>query len=248
MTPLFSIITVTFNAAKEVECTLRSVKSQTFTDFEYLVTDGASKDNTLEIVKSFDIPGTQIVSEADGGLYDAMNKSIRRAKGEYLIFLNAGDSFFDENTLKTIAETAKATDADIVYGQTELVNDKNEKIGMRHLTAPEKLTFKSFKKGMLVCHQAFVARRSIMGEYDLKYRFSADYEWCLRCLKKSKGNAYTGTTLIKFLAGGTTAKNHKKSLKERYRIMCDYYGSVSTFFHHLAFVPRFIVNKIKGVG
>ena len=248
MTPLFSIITVTFNAAKEVESTLRSVKSQSFTDFEYLVADGASKDNTVEIIKSYDVPGTKIVSEPDGGLYDAMNKSIRRAKGEYLIFLNAGDSFYDENTLKIIAETAKKYNADIVYGQTELVNGKGKKIGMRHLTAPEKLTFKSFRKGMLVCHQAFVARRSIMGEYDLKYRFSADYEWCLRCLKASKGNAYTGTTVIKFLSGGTTAKNRKKSLKERYCIMCEYYGSVSTFFYHLAFVPRFIISKIKGVS
>ena len=248
MTPLFSIITVSFNAEKEIEITLRSVKSQSFADFEYLVTDGASKDRTLDLVKLYDIPGTKIVSEPDGGLYDAMNKSIRRAQGEYLIFLNAGDSFYDADTLKTIADTAKKNDADIVYGQTELVNEKGEKIGMRHLTAPEKLTFKSFRNGMLVCHQAFVARRSIMGEYDLKYRFSADYEWCLRCLKASKVNAYTGTTLIKFLAGGTTAKNHKKSLKERYHIMCEYYGTVPTFLRHLAFIPRFVINKIKGVG
>ena len=93
MTPTFSIITVTWNAAKVIPPTLKSVKAQSCTDYEYLVVDGASTDQTLQLVNEAGIAGTRIVSERDNGLYDAMNKAIRLAKGKYLIWMNAGDAF-----------------------------------------------------------------------------------------------------------------------------------------------------------
>ena len=92
MNPLFSIITITFNAEQVLPPTLESVKRQSFTNFEHLVVDGASTDGTVEIAERSGIKGISVVSEPDRGLYDAMNKGIRRAKGEYLIFLNAGDA------------------------------------------------------------------------------------------------------------------------------------------------------------
>ncbi len=243
--PLFSIITVTYNAASVIEPTLKSVLAQTCTDYEYLVVDGASKDDTIKMVREAEIPNTRIVSEPDKGLYDAMNKSIKLAQGKYLIFLNAGDAFSAANALARLAAAAE-TDADILYGQTQLVNDKRAVVGMRHLTAPEVLTAKSFRNGMLVCHQAFVAKRSIVGKYDMTYRFSADYDWCIRCLQVSKKNAYVGDTpIVSFLTDGLTDKHHKASLKERYRIMCHYYGSVTAFLMHLKFVPRFLREKVK---
>lgn len=245
MTPLFSIITVTFNAEAEIDFTLKSIKEQSFTDYEHIVMDGASKDHTIEKIKSCVIDNQLIISEPDNGLYDAMNKAMKVATGEYLIFLNAGDSFSDKNALKRIAETAINSNADIVYGQTQLVDNKRTIVGKRHLTAPSVLSFKSFLRGMLVCHQAFIARRSIAQEYNLKYRFSADYEWCLRCLKQSRLNAYCDSTIINFLTGGTTLKNHKASLKERYNIMCRYYGTIPTIIMHLSFIPRFVITKIK---
>lgn len=246
MTPLFSIITITFNAAAELPATLRSVAAQTFTDFEQLVIDGKSTDATVGIAENSGIAGIRIASEPDKGLYDAMNKGIRAAKGEYLIFLNAGDSLHSASTLQEIAETIrKSNNPDIVYGQTQIVDSERRFVGMRHLTAPENLTFDSFKRGMLVCHQAFIVRREIAGFYDLRYRFSADYEWCLRCLKKMNGSAYTGTILIDYLADGLTDKNRNASLKERFRIMCAYYGTLPTVLRHAGFFFRNVRRKLR---
>lgn len=246
MQPLFSIITITFNAANELPATLASVKAQTFTDYEHLIVDGKSKDNTVELARNSGIANMRITSEPDRGLYDAMNKGIRQATGKYLIFLNAGDAFHAPETLKQIAETITANHyPDIVYGQTQLVDAERKFVGMRHLTAPEHLTFDCFKHGMLVCHQAFIAKRELAEMYDLKYRFSADYEWCLRCLKKMKTSAYTGTTIIDYLIAGITDKNHKASLKERYHIMCDYYGTLPTIVRHIGFFIRNLKRKFS---
>ena len=105
--PLISIITVTYNAGKFIGKTLQSLAAQTFNDYEYVVVDGCSKDNTLEFVRSFNHNNKTIVTEPDNGLYDAMNKGLRLAKGEYVLFLNAGDSFHQTTTLGKYAEAAK---------------------------------------------------------------------------------------------------------------------------------------------
>lgn len=243
--PLFTIITVTFNAESTISPTLRSIESQTFTDFQYLVVDGLSRDTTLDVVNNAGIKNTDIISEKDSGLYDAMNKGIHNAKGQYLIFLNAGDSLHAPDTLQKIADTIKINGyPDITYGQTIIVNSEREKIANRHLTAPENLTFSSFKNGMLVCHQAFIAKRDIAEDYDLQYRYSADYDWCIRCLKKSRKNVYIDDVLIDYLNEGVTTANFKKSLKERYKIMCKYYGTFSTTIRHIKFLFRHLIRKI----
>ena len=243
--PLFTIITVTFNAESTISPTLKSIENQTFTDFQYLVVDGLSQDATLDVVKKAGIKNADIICEKDSGLYDAMNKGLHYAKGQYLIFLNAGDSFHAPDTLQKIASTIKQNGyPDITYGQTIIVNSEREKIANRHLTAPRNLTFDSFKNGMLVCHQAFIAKRSITEDYNLKYRYSADYEWCIRCLKKSQKNVYIDDILIDYLNEGVTTANFKKSLKERYKIMCKYYGTLSTLLRHIKFLFRHLIRKI----
>lgn len=244
MAPLFSIITVTYNAASTLPATLASVKEQSCKQYEYIVMDGLSKDNTVEMAKAADIPNARIFSSSDKGLYDAMNKAIDEATGDYLIFLNAGDAFHAPDTLQTIADAIVANGRpDIVYGQTQLVNANRQRIGDRHLIAPEELTFKSFAQGMLVCHQAFIASRKIAQHYDLQYRFSADYEWCLRCLKQSSKNVYVPHSIIDYLSEGLTTANRKASLKERFNIMCHYYGTIPTIVRHLKFIPRFLKQR-----
>lgn len=245
MKPLFSIITVTFNASNVIQPTLDSIKEQTFSNFEHLIVDGASRDNTLDIARNADIPQMRIISEPDKGLYDAMNKSIKLASGVFLIFLNAGDSFSDCDVLQRLADSA-TDNVDIIYGQTQIVNEARQVVGMRHLTAPKHLTAESFKHGMLVCHQAFVARHSITPPYDLSYRFSADYDWCIKCLRNSRYNAYVGDQpIINFLTAGLTDKNHKKSLKERFYIMCKHYGTYTAILQHISFIPRTIMRKFR---
>lgn len=244
--PLISIITVTYNAQSTLSPTLASVKEQMWTDYEHLIIDGASKDSTIQIAKEVSTEKTRIISEQDNGIYDAMNKGIRHAKGKYLIFLNAGDTFHSKNTLKNIASTIINNNyPGIVYGQTQLVDSNRIRIGDRHLTAPGKLTVNSFAKGMLVCHQAFIASINIISEYNLKYRFSADFDWCIRCLQKSKNNILIPEIIIDYLNEGVTTANHQASLKERFHIMCHYYGTCRTILNHLRFIPRYITNKRK---
>ena len=245
MEVLFSVITVTWNAAGVIAPTLKSVKEQSCTDYEYLVVDGASTDDTLRMVNEAGIAGTRIVSERDKGLYDAMNKAIRLAKGKYLIWMNAGDAFAAADSLARMAAVA-GSNPGVIYGQTQVVNAERKVVGMRHLTAPAVLTADSFKHGMLVCHQAFVARRDIALQYNLAYRFSADYDWCIRVLQQSDHNAYVGDApIVSFLTDGLTDKHHKASLKERYHIMCHYYGTVATTIRHIGFAFRTLVRKVK---
>ena len=250
MNPLFSIITITFNAEQVLPPTLESVKRQSFTNFEHLVVDGASTDGTVKIAERSGIKGISVVSEPDRGLYDAMNKGIRRAKGEYLIFLNAGDAFHAPSSLQEIADAIEqSAQPDIVYGQTQIVDADRNFVAMRHLTAPEHLTFDSFKHGMLVCHQAFYARTDLAKQtpYNLDYRYSADVDWCIRIMREARRRRLpmrnVGGVVVNFLDGGMTTANHRASLKERFRVMCRHYGFVPTCLMHVWFVVRSVTKK-----
>lgn len=245
--PTFSIITVTYNAGKVLEETIQSVISQTYHQVEYLIIDGASKDNTMSIVNKYKDRIHMVVSEPDQGLYDAMNKGVELVTGDYVCFLNAGDTFHENNTLQLIANSLNELKElpDVIYGETAIVDEKGHFIRMRRHAAPESLTWKSFKKGMLVCHQAFFAKSSIAinEPYDLSYRFSADFDWCIRIMKEAKVLHNTHQTIIDYLNEGMTTQNHKASLKERFNIMCKYYGWLSTVFYHLWFVLRSVYKK-----
>lgn len=234
MQPLFSIITVTYNAALTLPATLRSVKEQTCGLYEYIVIDGMSTDSTAEMANNAGIANCTVVSEKDRGLYDAMNKGLGIAKGDYLIFLNAGDTFHSQNTLEHLADAIMENDyPGIVYGQTDIVDSNRNKIRERHLRAPEVLTLQSFSEGMVVCHQAFVVLRKLTNNYDTRIRYSADYEWCIRCLQRSHRNQYLNEVIIDYLAEGVTTNHHLASLCERFKIMAHYYGLFPTLLCHL---------------
>lgn len=243
-TPKFSVITVCYNAEATLEDTIQSVISQTYHHVEYIIVDGASKDRTMDIVNRYRERISVVVSEPDKGLYDAMNKGIRLATGDYLCFLNAGDSFHEDDTLQQMVHSIHGTQLpDVLYGETELVDHEGHFLRMRRLQAPEHLTWKSFRQGMLVCHQAFFARRDLVMPYDLRYRFSADFDWCIKIMKQSKVLHNTHLTLIDYLSEGMTTRNHKASLKERFRIMARHYGWASTVSFHLWFVLRLLLKK-----
>ena len=114
---------------------------------------------------------------------------------------------------------------------------------MRRLSTPEHLTWKSFQHGMLVCHQAFMPRRDLAVKYNLKYRFSADFDWCIRIMKRSHVLHNTHLTIIDYLNEGMTTRNHKASLKERFHIMCHHYGTASTIMRHMGFAVRMVYKK-----
>ena len=243
--PRFSIITVTYNAATVIRPTLESVQAQTYTNYEYILVDGGSKDDTVAIAKACGIEFAHIISERDKGIYDAMNKGIALATGDYLCFLNAGDAFYAPDTLQTIVDViAKEKELpDVLYGETAEVDDDRNFVRMRRLQAPKELDWRSFRNGMLVCHQAFYARREIVPMYDLKYRLSADVDWCIKVMKRAKKMIDVNATVVNYLQNGISLQYHRKSLMERFCIMSKHYGLLPTIGRHIWFVVRAIVKK-----
>ncbi|MDE6395168.1 MAG: glycosyltransferase, partial [Duncaniella sp.] len=227
--------------------TLKSISEQSCRLFQYIVVDGASKDDTVQLANNSGIENMEVYSEPDRGLYDAMNKGLGLAKGDYVIFLNAGDSFHSPDTLQHFADAIFANDyPGIVYGQTDIVDYNRNRLGSRHFRAPEVLTLESFSNGMVVCHQAFVALRKLTNNYDTRIRFSADYEWCIRCLQRSHRNCYLDEVVIDYLSEGVTTRNRWKSLIERFNIMVKYYGLFPTLIRHCKKVYHAATKKIKG--
>lgn len=245
--PKFSLITVTYNAGAALEDTIQSIITQTYKNVEYILIDGASTDNTMRIIERYRDHIHTVVSEPDQGLYDAMNKGLSLATGDYVCFLNAGDCLHEDDTLLGMVHSVAASHEapcppDVLYGDTALVDSEGHFLRMRRLTPPEHLTWKSFRHGMLVCHQAFFARRAIAPQYDLRYRFSADFDWCIRVMKQARYLHNTHLTLVDYLDEGLTTRNHRASLIERFHIMCRHYGTVPTVMRHLWFALRTLTH------
>lgn len=241
--PVISIITVTFNAEKLLERTVQSVFGQTYEAIEYIIVDGASRDNTMKIVERHRSRFASVISEKDQGIYDAMNKGLQLATGDYILFLNAGDELYDADTLRKVF--ASADGADAYYGNTMIVDEQGHELGARRLSPPDNMDWKSLQFGMCVSHQSFIAKRTLAGSYNLKYKISGDIDWTIRVLKRSKHTVHTGLYISRFLEGGTSATRRKLGLEERWQIMVDHYGFVRTCWNHLLIAIRFVWHKIS---
>ena len=238
-----SVITICYNE-KNIRKTCESIVGQSWQDFEWIVVDGGSTDGTLDVLNEYRDRIDVLISEPDNGIYNAMNKGIALASGDYLCFLNAGDCFHEDDTLQQMVHTINGSELpDVLYGETAIVDQDRHFLRMRRLSAPETLTWKSFKQGMLVCHQAFFARHTLVEPYNLKYRFSADFDWCIRIMKKARTLHNTHLTIIDYLDEGMTTRNQKASLKERFRIMAKHYGLIGTVAHHIWFVIRAVIHR-----
>ena len=229
--PLISIITVVYNSERFIEKTIKSIIDQTYSEIEYIIIDGDSTDGTIEVIKKYEKYISKWISEKDNGLYHAMNKAIEMASGDYLWFINSGDEIYTENILSDIF--SKIDDLpDVIYGETEIINFKGQSLGMRRHTTPKKLTWRSLRFGMRVCHQSIIVKRELIETYTTDYKYSADFEWVIRILKKSKDTYNSKLILSKFMEGGITKQSMFPSLKERYSIMKKYYGLIPTIFNH----------------
>lgn len=255
----FSVITCTYNAEAVLQRTLDSVMKQTYCNIEHLIIDGVSKDKTLALVKAYqhknDVGESAhdivVFSEPDKGLYDAMNKGIDRATGDYLIFLNAGDVFPSAETLEFVEGCVGEGETlpGVLYGDTDIVNMEGRFLRHRRLSPPARLNWRSFKWGMLVCHQSFYARTDIAKQihYNLEYRYSADVDWCIRIMKEAKRHRLplrnVNAVITNYLDGGMSIQNHRASLKERFQVMRSHYGLLTTLFVHAWFVVRSLFKK-----
>lgn len=247
---MITIVTITYNPGDLLEKTIDNILSQTCHDFEYIIVDGSSNDGTVDVIrkKEIEIKSKSIdfkwISEPDKGIYDAMNKGLKMASRKYVWFINAGDLIADKNVVQKVYEKIGDSNPDFIYGETNIVDINDNIIGKRRLKAPEYLTWKSFKWGMLVCHQSMIVKKSIAPLYDLKYKHSADVDWSIKCLKNSKEIYNTHLVLSHFLEGGDSHVQMKASLKERFEIMSNNYGFVSTFLRHIFFIFRAVVFKL----
>lgn len=239
-----SVITVTYNAEKTLERTVASVKEQTYPFIQHVIVDGNSADGTIDIIRRHANKKMKWVSEPDKGLYYAMNKAAVLADGDYLCFLNAGDTFHSDETVGLLMNDIEFNlKPDIIYGETAIVDDEGQFLHMRRLRAPERLDYKSFKKGMLVCHQSFLVRKRLFEPYDTSYRFSSDFDWAICMMKKSTDIFNSNIIIANYLNEGLTTKNRKASLKERFSIMVKHYGLMSTLLYHAWFVVRAIFKR-----
>ncbi len=256
-----SIVTITYNAAAVLAPTLESVRMQHYADVEHIIVDGASTDGTVAMAEQYrdsndpEASGHTIVvrSEPDKGLYDAMNKGLRLVTGEYVVFLNAGDRLADADTLVRVAEAAgngsDGVPPAVIYGDTDIIGPDGQFLRHRRLSPPDKLTWRSFKYGMLVCHQAFYARTDIAckEQYDTTYRFSADVDWCIRVMKAASAKnvpLYRAPgVLALYLEEGQTTMHHKESLRERFDVMRRHYGLITTVVMHAWFALRAFLRK-----
>ena len=251
-------VTITYNAAKVLQRTLDSVLAQDYPNIEHLIIDGASTDDTLKIVDDYIARSNaaenghqiQVSSEPDKGIYDAMNKGLRSMTGDYVCYLNAGDFLPTTDTASRIAQQVEASGNTpaVLYGDTDIVDGEGRFLHHRRLAPPENLTWKSFRQGMLVCHQAFYARTdfAIATPYDMQYRYSADVDWCIRVMKAAAKENVPMLNLHMVVANytqeGQTTLHHRESLWERYRVMERHYGRVQTFLLHCWFAVRSLLK------
>ena len=251
-------VTITYNAAKVLQRTLDSVLAQDYPNIEHLIIDGASTDDTLKIVDDYIARSNaaenghqiQVSSEPDKGIYDAMNKGLRSMAGDYVCYLNAGDFLPTTDTASRIAQQVEASGNTpaVLYGDTDIVDGEGQFLHHRRLAPPENLTWKSFRQGMLVCHQAFYARTdfAIATPYDMQYRYSADVDWCIRVMKAAAKENVPMLNLHMVVANytqeGQTTLHHRESLWERYRVMEHHYGRMQTFLLHCWFAVRSLLK------
>ena len=248
-------VTITYQAAKVLQRTLDSVLKQDYPEITHLIIDGASTDGTIEMVNDYIERSNAsenghkvlLMSEPDNGIYDAMNKGLRSLDGDYVCFLNAGDFLPAPDIASRINGQCSMVNGQspaVLYGDTDIVDGEGRFLHHRRLAPPEHLTWKSFRHGMLVCHQAFYARTdfAIATPYNQKYRYSADVDWCIRIMKAAAQENVPLLNLhmvvVNYTQEGQTTLHHRESLLERYHVMESHYGRVQTFLMHCWFVVR----------
>lgn len=215
---MISIITATFNSAKTLKDTIQSVLRQTNKDFEYLIIDGGSTDETIDIVKSYESEFSgrlKWVSEKDQGIYDAMNKGIKMVSGDVVGILNSDDYFTSDDILQTIADAFKCQNVDAIYGDIHFIRDGNPQKCVRYYSSR---MFRPFwlRFGFMPAHPSFYCKREIFdkaGLYSLDYKIGADYEMMVRLFKRHKiKSLYVNKDFVTMRTGGASNNNVRSRL------------------------------------
>jgi glycosyltransferase involved in cell wall biosynthesis len=235
--PLITVITVVYNDADNLAFTLKSVAEQQYKDFEFLVIDGNSTDRTLDVIRQYENIISTWISEPDKGIYDAMNKGIKMAKGEYINFLNAGDAYCYADTLHEVTDKLlQNSDVDILYGK--LMNHSNGEQNLKYITG-EVVSEKSLYVSIPITHQTMFVRRHLFGYiglYSTKLRIVSDYEWFVKYYDKVKSFnklLFFDKPLIVYQQGGFSFQNMRKVAFERIKVARKYSPMPYKVLHHL---------------
>jgi len=243
----FSVITINYNNLKGLKRTFDSVVRQSARNqIEFVVVDGGSNDGSVAFLEENRGHINTVIIEPDKGIYDAMNKGLKAATGQYVWFVNSGDSIRDNQVAEKLISLAEEQ-PDVIFGDTMFIDTEGHDLGliseMKPQGFPQKLDSRSFRFGMNICHQSFLVKRNLAPEYDLKYRQAADIDWIVRILKFNPSNLRADFVISNFETGGSSYQNASKAWKERYSVLAEHYGALPNMFNHLwIFARRFMFN------
>lgn len=225
---VFSIIIVSYNSSKFIDDTLKSIRDQSFTDYEIVVVDGNSTDDSVEKfeLQSQFFENIKIISEPDRGIYDAMNKGISYTSGDYIFFLNLGDKFFDCSVLEKMSVLIEKTKCDLYYGDVMW--------GANRTNYPSKLSHLYFLREKMPCHQAIFAKKSLLVKFpfNIKFKVCADRDWLIRAFKS--GMTYEKADVITcYYDLNGKSSDYSNYGRDSLRVTRNSYGLIGTLFVRL---------------
>tara|TARA_B100001057_G_scaffold381390_1_gene387260 strand:- start:199 stop:948 length:750 start_codon:yes stop_codon:yes gene_type:complete len=242
---LFSIITVVFNSKKELERTVHSIQNQSCKNFEHIIIDAASTDGTAKYIESLSFKNIKYLSEEDNGIYDGMNKGIDLSNGDYMLFLNAADTFANDSVLERVAQSIEYSQPKIIYGGANIYSENG-----KFLTSLKSLEFSKInlnKHGTrVVCHQSIFVHRSINKKYSEKYKLKGELDWYYYLSKNvdKKNVTVVDYMICNYFLGGTGDKNFWSDLIERIKVT-KAHNKTAEFFLILPYLIMPIVFRVK---
>ena len=234
--PKVTVVTVVYNRVSEIEQTMRSVLDQTYPSIEYVVIDGGSTDGTADIIRKYADRLYYWASEPDAGVYDAMNKGIQKATGDWINFLNCGDYYYDTDTVADLVTCVD--DVDFLYGDVFSIDSDGSPL--RRERARE-VNRTAIKNGVPACHQAMFVRRSMCPRYDTRYTISADLDWVLQIFRQNRVRVrrFTERPVVYYRVGGLSSFRYEGSFQS-IRIIRNHFGRFDAFLR-LPLLARWLI-------
>ncbi len=245
-----SIITIAYNSGKSIADAINSVVSQSYPNIEYIIVDGKSKDNTVEVVKSFGNKISKFVSEPDKGIYDALNKGINMATGDIIGFMHSDDLFAHQDVIAHVVEKFKIKDTDSIYGDLQYVYKEDTTKVLRYWKSGD-FSLKQLKLGWMPPHPTLYIKKWVYekyGGFNIEMGIAADYDSMLRFLGKYKiSTQYLPEVMVKMRVGGASNRSLKNIIKKSSEdwdaIQRNEFGNIFTLvFKNLRKITQFI-NK-----
>ena len=238
--PIITVVTVVFNGRDFIEKTIQSVIKQTYQNIEYILIDGGSTDGTLDVIKKYENKIDYWISEPDDGIYDAMNKGIANSTGDWIYFINAGDSLFSDKTLENLKLDSLRSTTDILYGNFNIIDSQT---GLGTFHKMQEVIGINFLLKSNICHQALIYRTKLFvnfKEYDTMYKICADYDKLLQLFLAGKSIKKTNLTICNYLEEGRSRKNYVTSNVERLAIIKSRFGFIPKYYvaYHFTLIAR----------